>query len=102
MMNMKSEEPGLHLKDEIFQGEQIKQTSYDQMFWIKENFFRKSNRELFGTWNGVFTSIVLGLFSVIMYLRAGWMVANAGIILSIVVILISFLNAFITMSSAIG
>ena len=34
---------------------------------------------LFGTWDGVFTTVIVNIFGVIVLLRSGWLVAQAGI-----------------------
>jgi hypothetical protein len=39
-----------------------------------------SERVLFGTWDGVFTSCLINIFGVIVFLRSGWIVAEAGIV----------------------
>ncbi|RXG71311.1 Solute carrier family 12 member 8, partial [Armadillidium vulgare] len=39
-----------------------------------------SERTLFGTWDGVFTSCMANLLGAIVFLRTGWVVAQAGII----------------------
>jgi hypothetical protein len=41
----------------------------DSISWIKANFFLTDQRILFGTWNGVFTTVLLNLFSVIIFVR---------------------------------
>jgi amino acid transporter len=43
----------------------------------------------FGTWDGVWVSCMLNIFGVIMYLRLGWVVGNAGILGAIAIILLS-------------
>ena len=43
----------------------------------------------FGTWDGVWVSCMLNIFGVIMYLRLGWVVGNAGIIGAVAIILLS-------------
>lgn len=83
--------------DELFHDD-----SRDHVSWLKANFFLTDQRLLFGTWNGVFTSIVLNVFGILMFLRAGWMVGNAGILASTAVILVSFLISIISISSGIG
>lgn len=87
--------------DEIFHKEQ-EQNGDEPMSWLRANFFLADKRVLFGTWNGVFTSIILNIFGVLIYLRAGWMVANAGILQSLIIVFLAFLISFITISSAIG
>ncbi len=53
--------------------------------WWKSNFFI-SQPVLFGTWDGVFTSVMVNIFGVIIFLRSGWVVAQAGIGLSILMV----------------
>ncbi len=43
----------------------------------------------FGTFGGVFTPTVLTILSVIMYLRLGWVVGNAGLMGAIIIILLA-------------
>ena len=50
----------------------------------------------FGTFGGVFTPTVLTILGVIMYLRTGWVVGNAGILGGLLIILISFGIATLT------
>lgn len=48
------------------------QSGQDRPWW-KTNFFI-SEPVLFGTWDGVFTSCMINIFGVIIFLRSGWMV----------------------------
>jgi amino acid transporter len=50
----------------------------------------KPSRKLFGTFGGVFTPTLLTILSVIMYLRQGWVVGNAGLLGAWLIILLSF------------
>eukprot|EP01006_Ploeotia_vitrea_P034319 TRINITY_DN65737_c6_g1_i1.p1 TRINITY_DN65737_c6_g1~~TRINITY_DN65737_c6_g1_i1.p1 ORF type:complete len:905 (-),score=474.01 TRINITY_DN65737_c6_g1_i1:93-2807(-) len=53
----------------------------------------------FGTWDGVAASCLLNIFGVIMFLRLGWVVGQAGIGLAVVIIAIStVVTSFTTMS----
>lgn len=54
--------------------------------WWRTNFFI-SQPILFGTWDGVFTSVLINIFGVIVFLRSGWVVAQAGIFNGILIIL---------------
>ncbi|XP_057655206.1 solute carrier family 12 member 8 isoform X2 [Diorhabda carinulata] len=56
--------------------------------WWKSNFFI-SQPVLFGTWDGVFTSCLINIFGVIVFLRSGWIVAQAGVCGGITIILFS-------------
>ncbi len=48
-----------------------------------------SNQKKFGTFAGVFTPSLLTILGVIMYLRMGWVVGNAGLALTIGIILLA-------------
>ncbi len=47
-------------------------------------------RKLFGTFGGVFTPTLLTILGVIMYLREGWVMGNAGLLGGFLVILLAF------------
>jgi solute carrier family 12 sodium/potassium/chloride transporter 2 len=53
----------------------------------------------FGTFGGVFTPTLLTVIGVIMYLRLGWVVGNAGLLGAWLIIIISF---FITITTALS
>ena len=57
---------------------------------VEEKITRQPSRKLFGTFNGVFTPTLLTILGVIMYLREGWVVGNAGLLGAWLIILISF------------
>ena len=59
--------------------------------WWKANFFI-SEPVLFGTWDGVFTSCMINIFSVIIFLRTGWMVVSCRNLLPSVALVISTLS----------
>ncbi|XP_072027523.1 solute carrier family 12 member 8-like isoform X2 [Amphiura filiformis] len=69
--------------------------------WWKANFFL-TEPVLFGTWDGVFTSCLINIFGVVIFLRTGWMVGNAGIGLSILIVVITVILALVAILSAIG
>ena len=50
-----------------------------------------SKLKKFGTFGGVFTPTLLTILGVIMYLRLGWMVGNAGLLGAWLIIVICFL-----------
>ncbi|KAK2725900.1 solute carrier family 12 member 8-like isoform X2 [Artemia franciscana] len=81
--------------NELYQQEQG-----DQPWW-KSQFFI-SQPVLFGTWDGVFTSVMINIFGVIIFLRSGWIVANAGIGLGVLIVLCSVSVVLISVLSAIG
>ncbi len=49
-----------------------------------------TERKKFGTFGGVFTPTLLTILGVIMYLREGWVIGNAGILGGVAIILLSF------------
>ncbi len=49
----------------------------------------ESSTKKFGTFGGVFTPNVLTILGVIMYLRLGWVVGNAGLVGAIIIILLA-------------
>lgn len=51
---------------------------------------QKSKLKKFGTFGGVFTPTLLTILGVIMYLRMGWVVGNAGLLGAWAIIIISF------------
>ncbi|KJE93883.1 hypothetical protein CAOG_04602 [Capsaspora owczarzaki ATCC 30864] len=50
----------------------------------------------YGTIDGVFIRVVVSIFGVMMFLRMGWMVANAGFFLSVAII---FMSCYITVTT---
>lgn len=71
------------------------------IFRWRTNFFI-SQPTLFGKWDGVFTSCMVNIFGVIVFLRSGWIVGQAGILHSIFVVICSVGIALISVLSAIG
>lgn len=69
--------------------------------WWKSNFFI-SQPVLFGTWDGVFTSCLINIFGVIVFLRSGWIVGQAGLVNAILIILFTVFVALISVLSAVG
>lgn len=55
-----------------------------------------SGKKKFGTFAGVFTPSILTILGVIMYMRLGWVVGNAGLIGTIVIIIIAHIIAITT------
>lgn len=69
--------------------------------WWKSNFFI-SQPVLFGTWDGVFTSCLINIFGVIILLRSGWVVGQAGAFHAVLIILSTVCVALVTVLSAVG
>ncbi len=53
-------------------------------------------KKKFGTFAGVFTPSILTILGVIMYMRLGWVIGNAGLIGAIVIIIIAHVIAVTT------
>jgi amino acid transporter len=49
-----------------------------------------SGRKQFGTFGGVFTPTLLTILGVIMYLREGWIIGNAGLVGGLLIIVVGF------------
>jgi len=69
--------------------------------WWKTSFFITKTL-LFGTWDGVFTTCLMNIVGVVIFLRTGWMVGYAGIGLSLLIVVISLCIALATVMSAVG
>ncbi|XP_064473608.1 solute carrier family 12 member 8-like isoform X2 [Ornithodoros turicata] len=69
--------------------------------WWSANFF-VSEPVLFGTWDGVFTTCMIHLFSVIVFLRSGWIVGNAGIEHSVLIVVSTVVVCTVAVLSGIG
>lgn len=61
-----------------------------------------SERVLFGTWDGVFTSCLINIFGVIIFLRSGWIVAEAGIGNAALIVLCAVALILVAVMAAIG
>ncbi len=59
----------------------------------------KTSGKKFGTFAGVFTPTILTILGVIMYLRMGWVVGNAGLLGTWLIVIISFM---ITLTTALS
>ncbi|XP_019378103.1 PREDICTED: solute carrier family 12 member 8 [Gavialis gangeticus] len=57
---------------------------------------------LFGTWDGVFTSCMINIFGVVLFLRTGWLVGNTGILMGMFLVSFVVLVALVTILSGIG
>lgn len=60
---------------------------------------KKEESKLFGTFGGVFTPTILTILGVIMFLREGWVVGNAGLLGAWLIIILAFgITAFTALS----
>uniref|UniRef100_F1MKC8 Solute carrier family 12 member 8 n=1 Tax=Bos taurus TaxID=9913 RepID=F1MKC8_BOVIN len=57
---------------------------------------------LFGTWDGVFTSCMINIFGVVLFLRTGWLVGNTGVLMGMFLVSFVALVALVTVLSGIG
>uniref|UniRef100_UPI00398F2AF7 solute carrier family 12 member 8 isoform X2 n=1 Tax=Pristiophorus japonicus TaxID=55135 RepID=UPI00398F2AF7 len=57
---------------------------------------------LFGTWDGVFTTCMINIFGVVLFLRTGWLVGNTGVLLGMFMVTLVVLVALVTVLSGIG
>ena len=60
------------------------------------------NSELTFFMSGVFTTTMVNIFGVIVFLRSGWIVAQAGILHAILVVVAAVAIALVSVLSAIG
>ncbi|XP_001600821.1 solute carrier family 12 member 8 isoform X1 [Nasonia vitripennis] len=90
-------------------GPEMYQTGTNELFaqefnsdpWWKSNFFI-SQPVLFGTWDGVFTSCLINIFGVIVFLRSGWIVGQAGALNAVFIIFCTVCVALVSVLSAVG
>ncbi|XP_004835277.1 solute carrier family 12 member 8 isoform X3 [Heterocephalus glaber] len=57
---------------------------------------------LFGTWDGVFTSCMINIFGVVLFLRTGWLVGNTGVLMGMLLVSFVITVALVTVLSGIG
>uniref|UniRef100_A0A3Q4ASD3 Solute carrier family 12 member 8 n=1 Tax=Mola mola TaxID=94237 RepID=A0A3Q4ASD3_MOLML len=57
---------------------------------------------LFGTWDGVFTTCMINIFGVVLFLRTGYLVGNTGVPLGMLLVSLVVLVAVVTVMSGIG
>ncbi|XP_056896097.1 solute carrier family 12 member 8 isoform X1 [Takifugu flavidus] len=57
---------------------------------------------LFGTWDGVFTTCMINIFGVVLFLRTGYLVGNTGVLLGMFLVSLVVVVALVTVMSGIG
>lgn len=57
---------------------------------------------LFGTWDGVFTTCMINIFGVVLFLRTGFLVGNTGVLLGMFLVSLVVLFALVVVMSGIG
>ncbi|NXS32604.1 S12A8 protein, partial [Pomatostomus ruficeps] len=81
------------------EAQQVSQTQ-TKPWWKIQLFVWES--VLFGTWDGVFTSCMINIFGVVLFLRTGWLVGNTGIVMGMFLVSFVILVALVTVLSGIG
>uniref|UniRef100_A0A158P6V2 AA_permease domain-containing protein n=1 Tax=Angiostrongylus cantonensis TaxID=6313 RepID=A0A158P6V2_ANGCA len=77
------------------------ETREEDVPWWQRNFLL-TKPVLFGTWDGVFTTVMVNIFGIIVFLRMGWIVGTAGVANAILLLGFCTILALITVFSAIG
>uniref|UniRef100_A0A915PMG4 Solute carrier family 12 member 9 n=1 Tax=Setaria digitata TaxID=48799 RepID=A0A915PMG4_9BILA len=85
--------------DSLFAREQLQ--SMNNEAWWQKNFLI-TRPLLFGTWDGVFTTVLVNIFGVIVFLRMGWIVGVAGVVNAVILLIICTSLSLISVFSAIG
>src|SRR6056297_2869311 len=68
----------------------VSRPSEDETIEEQSRTKKDSQPKKFGTFSGVFTPTLLTILGVIMFLREGWVVGNAGLLGAWIIILLSF------------
>lgn len=76
--------------------------SIRKMGWSVEDFLVICINHKTNLFPGVFTTTMVNIFGVIVFLRSGWIVAQAGILNAILVIVCTVSIALVSVLSAIG
>ncbi|KAI1703505.1 amino acid permease domain-containing protein [Ditylenchus destructor] len=85
--------------DSLF-SEQFNANAQDGPWWQKN--FLLQQPTLVNAWNGVFPTVIVNIFGIVIFLRMGWVVGTAGVFSSLVIITLCTLFSVITVLSAIG
>lgn len=80
--NMDGSGVGGEPQDSLFAHEQRQAHGGDLPWWQRMFFVREA--VLFGTWDGVFTSVMVNIFGIIVFLRMGWIVVSRSAPLSFI------------------
>ncbi|GMS83795.1 hypothetical protein PENTCL1PPCAC_5970 [Pristionchus entomophagus] len=86
--------------DSLYAAEQRTRLDADVPWWQRNLLMNQP--VLFGTWDGVFTTVMVNIFGIIVFLRMGWIVGTAGVANAILLLGICTALAVITVFSAIG
>ncbi|XP_075466017.1 solute carrier family 12 member 8 [Ascaphus truei] len=88
-----------HIRDLFHEDAQVSE-SRPRPWWKIQLFVWEP--VLFGTWDGVFTSCMINIFGVVLFLRTGWLVGNTGVLLGMFLVSFVILVALVTVVSGIG
>lgn len=91
--------PNLHVHDLFHEDAQGFQQS-SQPWWRIKVFVWEP--VLFGTWDGVFTTCMINIFGVVLFLRTGYLVGNTGVLLGMFLVSMVVAVALVTVMSGIG
>uniref|UniRef100_A0A672MQC2 Solute carrier family 12 member 8 n=1 Tax=Sinocyclocheilus grahami TaxID=75366 RepID=A0A672MQC2_SINGR len=89
-----------HQVQELFHEDVQGSQSNAQPWWKVQLFVWEP--VLFGTWDGVFTTCMINIFGVVLFLRTGWLVGNTGVLLGMLLVSMVVLVALVTVMSGIG
>ncbi|XP_046869760.1 uncharacterized protein LOC124462201 isoform X2 [Hypomesus transpacificus] len=88
-----------HVQD-LFHEDAQRSQRHSQPWWRVKLFVWEP--VLFGTWDGVFTTCMINIFGVVLFLRTGWLVGNTGVWLGMLLVSVVVLVALVTVMSGVG
>lgn len=91
--------PTRHVQELFHEAAQVSQ-SHVKPWWKVKIFVWEP--VLFGTWDGVFTTCMINIFGVVLFLRTGWLVGNTGVLLGMFLVTLVIVVALVTVLSGIG
>ncbi|XP_078260706.1 solute carrier family 12 member 8 [Rhinoraja longicauda] len=91
--------PTRHVQELFHEAAQVSQ-SHEKPWWKVKIFVWEP--VLFGTWDGVFTTCMINIFGVVLFLRTGWLVGNTGVLLGMFLVTLVIVVALVTVLSGIG
>ncbi|KAH7724654.1 Protein F10E7.9 [Aphelenchoides avenae] len=87
-------------EDSLFSQEQSRAGGTDVPWWQRNFLLRQ--RTLIGTWDGVFPTVMVNIFGIVVFIRMGWIVGTAGVSHAVLLLILSTIFCLITVFSAIG
>uniref|UniRef100_A0AAR2LR67 Solute carrier family 12 member 8 n=1 Tax=Pygocentrus nattereri TaxID=42514 RepID=A0AAR2LR67_PYGNA len=89
-----------HVQELFHENAQVGSQIHAQPWWKVKLFVWEP--VLFGTWDGVFTTCMINIFGVVLFLRTGWLVGNTGVLLGMLLVSLVVQVALVTVMSGIG